>query len=351
MTKYMTELSNNSRCVFYFSNINKIGGVESFLWYLANLYDIEVYYKVGDAKQIERLAAKVPVHKYKNGTIKCDKAFFNYNPDIIDNIIANEYIGVIHCDYNKIPFKPCVHPKITKWVGVSKLACDSFKEITGITPELIYNPVVIDKEAPKPLIIVAATRLTFEKGKDNLITLANRLSATKKPYLLIVFTDDKDRKHEINNPNIVYADTQLDIAPYLKIADYVLVPSTTEAFGYTPVEAATLGIPLLLMDLPIWKELGFKDGVHGYIIKDINKFDLNKLYEKIPKFEYKPPKSNWNKYLPDKGLYDPNKLTQVKAIKDFDDMVSGKHRTYHEEFGTNYQRAIYLESLGLVEVI
>ena len=231
---------------------------------------------------------------------------------------------------------------------MSRLA---FKEITGITPELIYNPVVIDKEAKRPLIIVAATRLTFEKGKDNLITLANRLSETKKPYLLIVFTNDKDRKHEINNPNIVYADTQLDIAPYLKIADYVFVPSKTEAFGYTPAEAASLGIPLLLMDLPIWKELGFKDGVHGYIIKDINKFDLNKLYKKIPKFEYEPPKSNWNKYLPNKGIYDPNKLTQVKALKDYDDMKLAKHINYGEIFNTDYQRAIYLESLGLVEVI
>lgn len=347
----MKESVENSRCIFYFHTINKIGGVESFLWYLANLYDIEVYYKEGDPKQIERLATKIPVHKYKSGTIKCDKAFFNYNPDIIDNIIANEYIGVIHCDYKQIPFKPCMHPKITKWVGVSKLVCDSFKEITGITPELIYNPIVIDKEAKKPLIIVAATRLTFEKGKDNLITFADRLSATKNPYLLIVFTNDKDKKHEINNPNIVYADTQLDIAPYLKIADWVIIPSKTEAFGYTPAEAASLGIPLLLMDLPIWKELGFKDGVHGYIIKDINKFDLNKLYKKIPKFEYEPPKSNWNKYLPNKGIYDPNKLTQVKALKEYDDMKLKRHINYGEIFNTDYQRAIYLESLGLVEVI
>ena len=66
----MKESVENSRCIFYFHTINQIGGVESFLWYLANLYDIEVYYKEGDPKQIERLATKIPVHKYKSGTIK-----------------------------------------------------------------------------------------------------------------------------------------------------------------------------------------------------------------------------------------------------------------------------------------
>ena len=74
----MTELANTSnKCIVYFNTINSIGGVESWLWYLAQLYDIEVYYKVGDVKQLERLSTQCPIHKYKGGTIKCDKAFFN----------------------------------------------------------------------------------------------------------------------------------------------------------------------------------------------------------------------------------------------------------------------------------
>ena len=195
----MTKLVNSSKCIFYFHTINDIGGVESVLWYLSQLYDIEVYYKEGNIKQLERLSKQIPVHKYTGGRIQCDKAFWNYNPDIIDYVDANEHIGVIHCDYKQIPFKPCMHPKITKWVGVSQLVCDSFEEITGIKAELIYNPVVIDKKCEKPLIIVCATRLTFEKGKDNIINLANRLTQKGKPYLIIVFTNDKDKKHEINN--------------------------------------------------------------------------------------------------------------------------------------------------------
>lgn len=347
----MTESLKNFKCIFYFHTINQIGGVESFLWYLAQLYDIEIYYKEGDVKQLERLSTQIPIHKYRGGIIKCDKAFFNYNPDIIDMVEAKEYIGIVHCDYKQCEFSPCLHPKIKKWIGVSKLVCNSFTEITGLKCELIYNPVVIDKNVSKPLIIVCACRLTKEKGKENIITLANKLTEYGKPYLIIVFTNDKDRKHEINNPNIVYADPQLNIAPYLKIADWVFVPSKTEAYGYTPVEAAILGIPLLLMNLPIWEELNFKDGENSLIIDDINKFELNKLWDTKLKFTYEPQKSNWNKYLPKKTKYNPNKLVKVKAKADYDDVELKRHITYNEEFDVDLQRAIYLEEKKLVDII
>ena len=347
----MEKSVKSSKCIFYFHTINSIGGVESWLYYLSQLYDIEVYYKEGDLKQLQRLSTQCPIHKYKGGIIKCDKIFFNYNPDIIDSVEAKEYIGVVHTDYKKSEFSPCLHPKITKWVGVSQLVCNSFKEITGFECELIYNPVVINKKCEKPLIIVCACRLTKEKGKDNIITLANRLTEKGKPYLILVFTNDKDKKHEINNPNIVYADTQLDIAPYFKIADWVFVPSKTEAFGYTPVEASILGISVLLMDLPIWEEIGYKDHENCLIIDNINEFNLDELWNTKLEFTYKPPKSNWNKYLPKKTKYDPNKIVWVKARSDYDDVVLNRHILYGEEFQVTISRAIYLEGLKLVDIL
>ena len=99
----MEKLVNSSKCIIYFHTINKIGGVESCLYYLSQLYDIEVYYKEGDIKQLERLSNLIPVHKYKGGRIQCDKSFWNYNPDIIDMVDANEYIGLVHCDYKQVP--------------------------------------------------------------------------------------------------------------------------------------------------------------------------------------------------------------------------------------------------------
>ena len=57
---------------------------------------------------------------------------------------AEEKYHIIHCDYKKVKFSPLMYDGF-KYIGVSKLACDSFKELTGKDLELKYNPISIDK--------------------------------------------------------------------------------------------------------------------------------------------------------------------------------------------------------------
>ena len=90
--------------VFYMKKISKIGGVESFLYYLSKLYkDFVVYYKEADGKQIERLAKNVEVHKYTK-PIKCDRFFCSYSYDI--EVKAKEYYHIIHYDAMNVGFLP-----------------------------------------------------------------------------------------------------------------------------------------------------------------------------------------------------------------------------------------------------
>lgn len=344
----MNELLKNSRNIFYFAKINKIGGVEQFFWYIAQKYpNVEVYYKEGDIKQISRLAELVPTHKYTGGTIVCDKFFCQYNIDILDNVIANDIYYIIHCDYKAVAINPIMHPKINHYIGVSQLVCDSFEELTGKKAELLYNPIVLDKNVEKPLLIVCGTRLTKEKGKDNIVLLDNKLTKEGIRHIFLIFTDDRK---EIISPNIAYVEPRLDIAPYYKMADYVFQPSYTESFGYTPNESLILGTPVIVMKLPIWDELGIKDGVHGYIIDDIETFDVKKLLN-IPKdFTYEPPKDNWGKYLKGKTTYNPNKLVKVKPIKTYFDTEFNKWiNNTDDPFEVKIPRAIYLMGLGLVK--
>lgn len=117
--------------IFYFSNINSIGGVESFFYYMAKKYkdrDITVYYRSGDNAQLKRLSEYVRVKKFKGERIECEKAFFNYSLDIIDYVDAKEYIQIIHADYEAMQLTPKHNRKITKYIGVSELACDAFKK-------------------------------------------------------------------------------------------------------------------------------------------------------------------------------------------------------------------------------
>ena len=103
--------------VFYFKNINSIGGVESYFYYLAKKYqdlDITVFYEKADENQLNRLKQFVRTKRYTGEKIKCKKIFVNYNSDsILDNTEAEEYIFVIHADYKaqkNLIFKN--HPKI-----------------------------------------------------------------------------------------------------------------------------------------------------------------------------------------------------------------------------------------------
>lgn len=158
-----------SKNIFYVSNFNSIGGVETFVFELARKYkdyDITIIYKTGDIKQLKRIRQYVRVIKYTGEKIKCKRAFFNYETDIIKDIEANEYIQLIHAMFKTQGIKPIINPKITKYMAVSESASKEWKELTGIKAEVIRNPLEITEEEKKPILyLISATRLTKEKRK------------------------------------------------------------------------------------------------------------------------------------------------------------------------------------------
>lgn len=282
---------------FYFLKINSIGGIETFFYNLAKKYkdwDITIYYKIGDPKQIKRLKKYVRVKKYNGEKIICDKMFFNFNLEIIDNVEAKEYIQIAHGDYKSMGIKPNTHPKITKQIGVSQLVCDTYKEVTGMKTELVYNPIELEKPK-KVLNLISATRLTKEKGKERMIMLANMLDNAKIPYIWTIFTDDVKA---IDNPNIAYMKPRLDIIDYIANADYLVQLSDNEGYCYSVVESLCVGTPVIVTKCPVFDELGVINGKNGFVIDfDMSNVDIEKIYKGVSKFEYKSKESNWDKFL------------------------------------------------------
>jgi hypothetical protein len=285
--------------IFYFYDINSIGGVETFFYQLAKQFkdrDITVIYNNGDIAQVKRLKKYVRVVKYTGQKIKCKKAYFNYNTNIIDNVEAEEYIGLIHADYKNIPYKPNTHPKLTRFIAVSETARKSFEELTGKQCEVIYNPYEIEK--PKRVLnLISATRLTKEKGKDRIIKLGEELNKAGIPYLWTIFTNDKK---EIDNSNIVYMKPRLDIIDYIANADYLVQLSSAEAFCYSIVEALSVGTPVITTNLPVLKEIGVNETNSFILDFNLSNLDVNKIYSKKFNFEYTPPKSEWDKEITNK---------------------------------------------------
>ena len=309
--------------IFYFYNINAIGGIETFFYNLARKYkdwDITIYYQVGDAKQIERLRKYVRVKRYKGEKIVCERAFFNFNLDIIDNVEAKEYIQIEHGDYKAMGIWPNTSPKLTGYLGVSKQVCDTFEEVTGHHVELVYNPIYVEK--PKKLLrLISATRLSSEKGKERMKTLASMLEESGIPYTWEIFTDDKEG---IKNPNMVYRTPQLNISNYVAASDYLVQLSDNEGYCYSVVESLCLGTPVIVTDCPVFRELGVKNGKNGFILPfDMSEVPIKKIYKGLPAFEYEPKKDTWDKFLlKGKSTYKTEQETMVtvECVMDYYDL-------------------------------
>lgn len=336
--------------IFYFRSLNVIGGVESFLYYLSKKYsdkDFIIYYQTGDFEQIKRISEYVRIKKYNGEKIKCDKAFFNYYHDIIPNVTANEYIQIIHADYKNRKFTP--HPKITKYIGVSQLACDNFTAVSGLPCECYYNPIVVEKK--KTLTLVSATRLTSEKGKSRIEKLGKMLNKAKIPYLWFVFTNDEN---PINNPNIIFMKPRLNITDYINMADYLVQLSDNEAYCYSVVEALCVGTPVIATKCSVFDEIGVKDGKNGFIVDfDLKNVPIDKIVKGLPEFEYTPPKDNYDKLLNGTSDYKKLKNTKVKVkplVRYFDKELGRDVSKNTPPFETTLKRAYILQDLGFCKI-
>ena len=333
--------------VFYFKNINSIGGVESFLYYLSKKYDFEVVYRTGNPDQIKRLAQFVKVQKYKE-PIKCDKFFCNYGLDI--EVEAKEKYHIVHCDYKKVWFSPIVYDGF-KYIGVSQLVCDSFKELTGKEIDLSYNPIYLDDttrthKRDKKLRLISATRLTREKGLKRMQRLAWILDTSGIDYEWIVFTN---RFRGGLGQHVIYKEPKLDIIEDIKNADFLVQLSDCEAYCYSVVEALTCGTPVIATDLPVFKELGLNETNSIICDMEMRNFTLDKTKKEF-NFKYEPPKDNWGKYLSSKKEYNPNEKIKVRSTRKYTDIVLG-HLDRNAVVEMTTERASYLEAKELVEII
>jgi glycosyltransferase involved in cell wall biosynthesis len=342
--------------VFYFKKISQIGGCESWFYYLSKLYkNMIIYYKEGHPEQIKRLAKNVEVHKYKdNEIINCDKFFCCYAPDIIDNVNAKDYYHVIHCDYKQVKFSPILNKKFSHYIAVSKLAGESFKELTGIDYELIYNPVAIDipkveKFNDGKLHLISATRLTKEKGLKRMQKLAKMLENANIDYEWLVYTN---RIREAIGNNVIYKEPKFNIIEDIAKADYLVQLSDCEAFCYSIVESLMVGTPVIATDLPVLKELGVIHKKNAFICSfNMDNIEIPYLVEKPLKTAYKPPKSDWDKYLDNNSTYNANKLVKVRSKKNIYLIEENKHIIRNQILELKRYRASELECKNLVEVL
>lgn len=328
--------------IYYFHSIIEIGGIETFFYYLAKKYynyDLIIVYQFGNAKQLERLEKYVRCIQYKPGMhFECEKAFFNFNTDIIDSIHANkDYYLVLHGDYKTMVEQGQLskenlpgHPKITKYVGISQRVCDTWKELTGKEAVLCYNPFMPDTPK-KHYIFVSATRLSVEKGGGRILKLANELDKAGIDYEWRIFSN-----RTINgklSPNIKIMKPTLNIIDEIVKADFLVQLSDNEGYCYSVVEALANGIPVIKTPIPVFDEIGLDDTNSITLNFDCSNYKevIDKIINTHFNFTYTTKEDKWEKLLePGNSQYQEamNKLYTVKATNAYE-----KYRLVDKELG------------------
>jgi len=311
--------------IYYKNHLAEIGGIETMTYNLAYKYakskDILFLIGDGDPKQIKRLSKIAKVEKYNpSKQYFCKKVFITYETYVPENIHAEHRARVSHGDLIEIQSHGWDLPKdetITEDYGVSKNTCETVKKVMG--KNAIYCPNPFIKEEIKPLLkLISPQRMTWEKGKERIKKIASELDKKEIPYQWLVFCNYEKEVQDMDNPNIIWVKSRLDIKSYIKDADYLVLVSDNEGSPMAPQEALMCGTPVIVTDLPCYKDLSI-DSSNGFILKkDLSNLDVNEIYNKKDtfKFNWNPPKDIWGDILLDGKVekeYQEYMLIKVKA--------------------------------------
>ena len=349
-----------TQVLVYVSSEHDIGGIETFTYnfcyYLSKYYDITVLYDVHfDAKQMERLIKLVPVIKNDpKKSIICDTAInTRIVRDFPKNIKAKKTIQMSHtCKLDLWGQLHVPQDKDVK-VFVSDVAAKTFETEKEGEYEVIHNLTIPPKDNKKVLILISATRPTPEKGMKRMFKLAEMMEKADIPYIWLYFSSDAIP----NAPKgMIHMKPRLDIQPFIKMADYLVQLSDSEAFCYSIVEALENGTAVIATPLDVLPEIGFEEITHGYIVPfEVDGFDVTKLLN-VPKFEYKRDNAKivkqWRKLLgntkPTKK-YKPGKMVRVRIKLDYLDTSLGRVCRMGEYIDMTNDRAQAVIGAGFAE--
>ena len=285
----------------------KIGGIETWIYnfcmYLHKYYDIVVLYDEMDDVQIDRLTPYARVIK-RGKRIECDTLIVSRITDLSPaNVSYEKKVQMVHaCKMDERWFIPQDADEI---VGVSEVVLETFDQKGKVIHNLVHT-----EESDEVLLLVSATRLgTFEKGTRRMREMAEQMRDKGMRFIWLCFSD-VDPKSDL----ITWMSPRLDISAYIRKADYLVQLSDAEGFGYSMVEALSMGTPVITTDITILDEIGFTENVDGYIVPFYGDMDVERFkYIPEPKFKYdnKPIIEKWRRLL---GKGNPTYKPNVKRM-------------------------------------
>lgn len=371
--------TDNIEVTLYIHSLQEVGGDATFVYNLtkrlSKFYNITILYmEDSNVERIYELSKYAKIKKYDDTLHICDCFISNSTWGKEPNVLTKKYFLVIHADYEEnyklydFKYVPSTNKQI-EYIAVSELARQKFLKMYNIDSKVIYNLLDNEVKIDKVLKFITLSRITKEKGFEELLQIAKKLKEKNKKFLWFIFGDLKtpyaqdiiNRAKDI--PELIFMPARLDTASYIKICDYCWHPSHTESWGYAPYEALQQNVPCIISNYPVAKEM-IEDGVNGYIVPDNVDWDkfIDKIYETIPKFEFKElgseqdwiktigkPKGKLVKVKPiKKKIYVPEPIGEVEVIMKFKDDNNKQINVGDTDYVISEERKLILLNYGIL---
>lgn len=139
--------------------------------------------------------------------------------------------------------------------------------------KIILLPSRLEPIQKQPMLFMKAFALL-----DNNIKSNYKVICTGKDKQYEQFMDDILNFCQKNNIDILI-DRFDKMSDGYKVADIVMLPSKSESFGYSALEALSLGIVTILNNIPTYKEI--VDGAKNYYLFDNSVESLNEVLKEV----------------------------------------------------------------------
>lgn len=335
-----------TQVAIYRSTINRVGGINTFILNFCQLmsdYDITILVNNCDPQRLHQMSKQNRVVVSKEAQIVCDTLIIMSVLDPIpENVIYNKLIRMCHaCKSKWVNTLPKPYDEM---VFVSEVAKKSFNTTEGM---VIHNPYVLKED--KPLVLVSATRIPApDKGanEDRMRRLAQMLNEADIPFVWLNFSDG-----QMKNPpkNFYNMESTQHIEWFISMATYVVQLSDVESWSYSLIEALCNSKPVLCTPFDSIKEIGIKDGEHGYVIPFDMDFDVHKILD-VPEvsfsFNNEPVREQWEKLLGEPKQFEkyiPSKKVMVEVTCNYYDIELGQDLKRGTRLLMSEERARYLQ--------
>lgn len=160
-----------------------------------------------------------------------------------------------------------------------------------------FDPILVDESSvksqyglsEKDFVCVFIGRLVRDKGVEELVEVAKKLhdEGCSIKLLLVGGREEKldalsDRTEQLilQSDYIIECGRQIDVRPFIKASNLLVLPSYREGFGQVLVEANSLGIPVVASNIIGCKNV-VAEGVNGLLCEPR---DIQSLYDTMNKF-------------------------------------------------------------------